>query len=551
MTIGSNVFWVVPSTNADSAGFRVRTAPIAKTLEELGHTVTIITLPDFPSKLPEIIQKVGKVIIAKPSDASTYLCIRHLREHGIHVIADLFDNYLSWSPALYKKKLHWQWLRIISSVSGVIVSTDYLHDVVASIFEVPISLVHDPINSALAGDWQRYEKKWTDSSTLECLWFGIHGNPYFLAGLDDVLSWIKVLSRIQESMPERRVSITLCTNRVSEVEPTLALLRANAINARFIQWSEEVCTQLMRSSHVVVIPTNLSGFSMSKTHNRCSDALSAGCLVMTNPHSPYRDIPGGVHSSTDNLIHTIRGGAASVKDEIGKSIDYLQQHYSLAASAQAMHKSLTGLTIQPAKPSSGSKVLIVASTNISTVKNSRILGYISASFKDNGAQINFDLLYDGYSTEEQSLALVFTAAGLKATLQALRQDPDADWSESGNILTCKLGTMTARFDLEKLTCHINEPELEKAALAIEAIRQLSKTNTSLKENWIDINIALVFEITKHFCLTNTELASDEPGGWKAYVAAAARPLQTLEDRLQQQCIEYHGSELRIASEKAA
>ena len=135
---------------------------------------------------------------------------------------------------------------------------------------------------------------------------GLEEIHFFTRVWDDLLGWKEVLTFLKYKVcPRKRIRLTVCSNYSPAAEVILARFRDVGIEVIFKEWSEQSANALLDSAHLVLLPTNLSGFSLSKTHNRCSDALARNCLVLCSPRGPYKDIPGAVFSEIDPLVRML------------------------------------------------------------------------------------------------------------------------------------------------------------------------------------------------------------------------------------------------------
>ena len=529
------VFWVVAEVSPRNAGYGVRSKPIADELTQLGHHVEFIALPDLPNQLDDITARASVVIVAKPADTATILCLRHFKSHGIRVVIDLFDNYFSWSPTLFARAIHWQWLRALECASLVSVSTTFLSSTVRRIAPLQVLHVGDPLpDNPEERAVELHIQKWHDRGTLQCTWFGIPGNPFFHAGLDDLQSWAPVVRRLQQKLGDgQQLQLTVCTNRGPGVDAVLAAMRAHGIPARFEPWTKASCDALLDRTHVVLLPTNTTAFSVSKTHNRCTDALLRRCLVLASPNGPYKDIRSGVFFTVDTLCETLLGADASAAlDTIAHGLQGLRESYPTRATALQLAQ---GLASDPSRqlpaPSSTPKVLLVGQTNQNTVKLSRRLGYLTCCYTGSKKPWNFDFYLEAVDPTVSSVTLTLTPKAHAAILE--RIDVDCDWFESDRQRCGKIGDRLLTMSTKGDRCTIRDPAFALPTRELAALQRLGSDHPLLLERWTTLNIVFLTELLVSLGFDEFELAHDDAGVWPAFAPLGAPKLADLEQRLRQ------------------
>ena len=542
MNICNCVYWVVSNKQAENAGFRVRTKPIADALTQSGIKVNIITQSEIITELKEIIEANNIVVLTKPSDSLAYLYMKYFTDRGISVIVDIFDNYYGWSPTLFQRKLHLQMLRIISSATEIVVSTAFLKEDLEKIYRRTVHVVNDTSNALLIELEENTLMKWDSPDYYECLWFGIPNNPYFTSGLDDVLSWTTVLADLQIKIFPKKIRFNLCTTQVAQVELVLEHLRRHDIEATFTPWSLSECNRALTNSQIVLIPTSLSSFSQSKTHNRCSDALKYRCAVLTNPQSPYQDIPGAIFTDVAQLAKTLKSGATEILTLIDLSLHYISTQFNSSHSRIAFQSVLEAAAKAPVTlKKANTKILLVSSCNIETIKTSRLLGYINAGFSNMDMEINFDVFYHGIKVGDGYMHFSFSNRGFEEITKNLRANLDTEWIETGTLSICKISNATLRFENKMRTCDIEASNLIETANEVEKIRPLLKHNPSQIVNWHDINIALLIEFFLLLGFSDIDFASDKDGGWTPYIKRIAPEVGDFERSLKQHWLTHNST----------
>jgi hypothetical protein len=534
----NKIYWVVSETSVKNAGYRVRSLPIAKEMKSLGFDVEFVQFSDFPNRLPNIATNALAVIVAKPADTTAHLCMRYLSESGVRVIVDLFDNYFSWSGQLHRRGIHWHWLRALQWASAISVSTPFLHSTVERLTDTPVTYVADPTPLPSYGR----ASKWSQRHELRLLWFGIPGNPYFPAGLDDLLSWAKPIAALQRFIFGRaRVSLILCTNRTAHLEGVLAAFRNVGVSADFVQWTESVCNSLLDESHVVLLPTNTTGFSLSKTHNRCSDALARDCLVWASPSGPYRDVPNAVFFRAADLADAFMSqDEASIVELIGRGLQHICRAHPPKANARrladAIRRSAPVRSTAAAK--SGPKLLIVGQTAQSVVKLSRTMGYLTCNFAGSRTPWNFDIFLESIDVASASVTLKMTPSAQAALLELFDGDPD-----SRGMLAAVSDDMDVYLHSDLGTCTLTCDSLRPVLSRIEAMREIRLDHPMLYERWVELNVGLLSRFLSKLGCNNQDLAHDEAGAWEAHLEHSNRELARMGLILSELCHSDRGNEI--------
>lgn len=539
------LLWVVHDTSHANAGFRIRTQPLMQALNRRGLDVRAITYAELFSSLPHLLSDVAGVILSKPNDSTSYLCLRVLQESGVPVALDLFDNYVSWSPGVAYRQLHWQWLRNVASASLVVTSTTYLEQVLATLRDGPLLRVADPLPSA---DRQEAETgamadKWASvADGLNVTWFGMANNGYYGVGLEDLNDWRAAFQALRQRHGSAALQVTLCTNRVAALDSTLAMLRRDGIVARHVEWSEEACARLVAASHVVLLPTNLSGFSLSKTHNRCTDALVRQCLVLASPHGPYRALGGAVFLGVQPLLEFVQRAQhdpALVAQATATSLAHLSRECDLSENARRLHEALDTAQVPavPERPAgmpanaADARVLIVARARLETVKLSRRMGYLTAGFADGVIKANLDFTLKAVASGPVMVSVQMSKKGWDALQSNLSSQAQLDVAESERLMVCRMRGWHAVVDKQALRFDVLQ--LPDAALA-QALRLTQTMSVQLVhqvDRWYDTMVELLARLLADFGLARQDFATEEAGGWAAFARVTDPALAMAAERL--------------------
>jgi hypothetical protein len=552
------IFWFVAEVNPRNAGYRVRTLPIVTEMQRQGLVVQVHPISALPGLAKTLPDEAQAVFISKPGDTTSHLCLTYLRSRGVAVVVDLFDNYFSWSRALVKRQLHWQWMRSLQVASLLVSSSSFLAAIIGSLSDTEVVQVGDQVPAPLPsidGTW-RFTRKWQSTGPVEVLWFGISGNPYYHAGLDDLVRFATTVRRLAAGCAPRPVNITVCTNRAPALEAVLATLRTHELDVRYVEWTEEVCDQLLDASHVVLLPTNGSGFSLSKTHNRCSDALLRGCLILCSPHGPYHEVGNAVMCDPDEMALAIAHLAPSgAQQMVEASLQTLRDRHQIGGDVGRLLTALARVRAadarrapQPLLP----PVLITARVKADVVKFSRLLGYLTAGFAGHSLQLNYDFRLELLNLDQDRLTLTLSDRARQVLEAELSGNVDADLTESNSSIDCRVAHWHLRLDktTKQLTvlAGVDADLVEQLALAQ---RDGRGTTSAQLAAWHVPHVDAITRILSVLGFKRQDMASEDEGGWEAFARNTDGQLAAIEARLQSKWIEFQGNEQAWGRPEAA
>ncbi len=528
-----DVYWVLSDVSDKNAGYRLRIYPICQKLIALGVNLQILSEQELAQQITKIAKNATTVISSKPGNTRFYLCLKYLKQNNIRVVIDLFDNYFSWSPLIHHYGVYWNWLRILNLASDIIVSTSFLKNSLEHLTNTKIRLISDPLpgilDKDLVADNQAWAK-WQNPSRIELLWFGISSNPYYSVGLDDLLSWVNVVEAITKQLNHKfDLSLTICTKPVADIEVVLHAFNRYGINTRFVEWSEDVCDSLLEASHIVLIPTKLNGFSLSKTHNRCSDALARRCLVLTSPNSPYYQYGSAVLYSVNQLCHLLLTlEQSTIKNLINSSLQRINDLVDFDCLVTQFGLEITQNITPPSVPVCSSAhtrpVLIACRTNIDAIKFSRTIDYFVASFEGSGLKANFDIYLQSFDLESQTIKLVFSDKAYDYFTSSIIGNIDLEWSGNKSNLVFITDFWRFAFDITSLSCVITMPNSANCLQELSTIARMTCFHSNHLDLWISMHVEILCKILKLLNVTEIDIAGDSHHGWQPYVNICAPEL---------------------------
>lgn len=416
-----NIAWLLEDISGENAGLNIRTLPIAEDLCSLGVKVNILSYSEVIEQIlsKNLSQCYTLWILSKPSKPEYIALMINLKQMGYKVGIDIFDNYYSSSNALDSFGVRSVWNAALKIVDFITVSTNYIRSCILDLLDrqhsrqAIIFLLSDrvPGNTGNQNPKQAVDK-WNalaaDEIPFTVSWFGIESNPYFSVGLDDIYANSSTLLLIKNLVGavwgnHSTFLFNLCTKNLPESHRLCSALSSIGIPTRFIEWSKDSCSNLLKSSHLAFLPTNNSDFVLSKTHNRLTNALNEGCITYITPGSLYSVfacsacvesipslasllIPKPTHSQISVRINdSLKYIASIVKsdDQLFGFADYISQD------------------IQKSESSSNPLVLAIMGTNrgveaIKLLRNTGVIvaGLISPLLKSPPAYDHINLIHE-------------------------------------------------------------------------------------------------------------------------------------------------------------
>jgi hypothetical protein len=540
----SAIHWFVSEVDPKNAGYRVRILPLIAELRTQGETIEVHPMAELGQVAREVGAQARAVVLAKPADSLAAMGMAQFNALGVPVIVDLFDNYFSWSAAALQRQISWQWLRTLNSASLLIASSDYLRHVIASLTDKPVLQVSDqvpvPARDRLAPAWLGL--KWDQPARIELLWYGIAGNPYYTAGLEDLLRWAGVVRELVGQLaPPDGVRLTICTNRVAAVENALHTMRSNQVDTRYVEWSQAACDDLLDQSHVVLLPTNISGFSLSKTHNRCSDALAHGCLVLGSPQGPYQGLGGAVFDSPQALLQGLHeANAHTVRQRVLQSFEALRARHDAGNEVTRLRQAIDTLISSPRRRIEAATRGVVVATLISPplLAHAREMGYLMVACMDNPKPEHFDIRFMPMPAVGWSLALKVSELAMAAIEAQLARNVDSDVDIDGGVAEYRIDKWRLQLDRTLMQVAVLQGLPEDLLRQLQVADQLESDRGRACEARVDAMCRLL----QRMGFTQLHFAGDETAGWQSYAEQADPALLAKAARLRELWVLFEGRE---------
>lgn len=285
----------------DRAGVRIRYRRIAQRLESLGGSIAVDVIDNLPSQ--GLIED-DVVILSKCTDARAFLVTDHLRERGIIVGVDMFDDY--FSPGISPCHGHREFFREIARrVDFFLCSTERMREVAREFApKTPSHVLNDPFDTL---DKDRLSQRLPEKARLaretgriDVVWFGNGDNPVFPVGLIDLAAFAPVLHPLVRSSFDVRMKVL--TNLRAMKSENLARLRGLPLPVELEEWSEAGEEEARDASLISFLPVNHQNFSIAKSLNRGISALTGGTQILSAGFDLYSGIGDFVYRDADSLL---------------------------------------------------------------------------------------------------------------------------------------------------------------------------------------------------------------------------------------------------------
>jgi hypothetical protein len=518
----AEVIWLVEDPSISNAGIAIRTLPLLYKLKSLGVDTRLMSYSEVDSTLhfASEVSKAPLYIFSKPSKPEYISLMLSMKNQGCIIGLDIFDNYYISSTALDSFGVRSVWLNAKAVADFYFFSTPFLAK-----FSQPTQsldqrsfLIGDPvppIKADLIVQSSNSTHKWygldQSKDPFRVVWFGIDSNPFFEAGLVDIYKYTPRLCDIFRTIKEcdqRKETplLYICTKNVPAAAQLVSHLKNLGIKASFIEWSKEGCQTLLKSAHLVFLPTSSSEFILSKTHNRLTDAISNLAVAFVNPSSLYSPFVGGACLDSISALKTLLLARPSlpemisVCDETLKRIAGYQDQWSdLEEAVEFIKSSCTSVQ------SSAPKVVIMGTLKdascLKRLRHSRniIAGVSSPLIKAPPQYDDITLMHTS-----SSISLRFRTDKLESRQKKRLQEhqtilfrSSSPWLQKSSLILEKQDSSAKPIVAFEMTSAIG---IFHDLLSFEGLWNLDKSQTFREESSTKLILSM-YELLHFFCAT--------------------------------------------------
>ena len=298
----------------DRAGVRIRYRRIAPHLERLGASITVDAIDNLEGRW---LIDDDVVILSKCTDARAMLAADFLRERGIVVGIDMFDDY--FSPGISPVHKHREFLRELAPrVDFLLCSTERMREVAGQYAPgKPCHVLNDPFDNLdeerLAGRLEEKAARARADKRIDVLWFGTGDNPTFPVGLSDLAAYSEALQSLARAGFDVRLKVL--TNVSALHAQSLARLRSIGLPLTIEEWSEQAEAQALDEALVSFLPVSHQNFSIAKSLNRGVSAMTGGTQILSAGFDLYGAIGALRYRQPANLMADIDSASLRLRPQ--------------------------------------------------------------------------------------------------------------------------------------------------------------------------------------------------------------------------------------------
>ena len=294
------------------AGVRIRYRRISPHLERRGARILVDEIDDLEARW---LIDDDVVIFSKCTDARALFAVDFLRERGVIVGVDLFDDY--FSPGISPCHRHREFLRDMAPrVDFFLCSTERMRGIAADFAPgKPCHVLNDPFDTLdqpmLARRLDAKAARARADRRIDVLWFGNGDNPVFPVGLIDLAAYSGALQPLVRSGFDIRLKIL--TNLSALHSENLARLRSVGLPFAVEEWSQDGEIRAMNEAMISFLPVNHQNFSIAKSLNRGISALTGGTQILSAGFDLYETIGSFRYRDANDLLVDLEEGGLRLR----------------------------------------------------------------------------------------------------------------------------------------------------------------------------------------------------------------------------------------------
>lgn len=348
---------IIPSEEQKSqAGVRIRYERIKPALKDHGYILEFIPIQNLaPTSKPAH----DIYLISKCYDARAVLVAQQLRNQGVQVGVDLFDDYFSQLTDSRFVRLRY-WLRnLLPHCSFILCSTPGMQEIAKTYSpHLPCHLMNDPAKPFDAANLVKSLVHKLEVANIrrqiEVAWFGMGDNPNFPVGLADLAAFGNEVDRLRGHGFE--IHLSILTNQRAMTADNLASIRRLATPYTIKEWTAEREANLLDCSLVSFIPVNAQSFSRVKSLNRAITALTAGTQVLSSGYPLYRPLDQFIYRCPRQLVTNLKQGELAMRPAtVDAFLDQIRQLADIETEIKKLTDFFAGLN--PVQRSAQSDVI--------------------------------------------------------------------------------------------------------------------------------------------------------------------------------------------------
>lgn len=376
----------------DYAGPKIRYRRIMPELAQRGIDVEILDIGQFDPHAAES----DVVVFSKCHDPRALVSAAILRNRGVLVGVDLFDDYFSQQNDSRLTRFRTWLAQLLPICDFALCSTPRMAEVIRNYRAgMPTLIMNDPAPAIdLASLSRSLSTKIVAAHEMRRIrigWFGVGDNPHFRVGLHDLQAFggaLRMLRRCGMDM-----ELCVLTNARALTAQGLAQIRRLPVRTRIEEWSEGGEQALLEEALFVFLPVNCSSFSIAKSLNRAVTALTAGCQVLSAGYPLYAPLEPLIYRDPAELAYDIGERTLRLRSE---TLDSFQTTINSHASAQSEVARLQAFLDGLERSGHGDESLALVhghSTNGAVHKMVQAAGGLSVASPACSTEFGFDLIF--------------------------------------------------------------------------------------------------------------------------------------------------------------
>ncbi|MBI28989.1 MAG: hypothetical protein CFH21_00746 [Alphaproteobacteria bacterium MarineAlpha5_Bin11] len=265
-----NVLWVFNAKNPEILGSHRLSGLIPA--KHLGIKTGIFLRDTDSYNFLNIYKNLKLIILAKPFDREVLDLVKLANKKNIKIIST-FDD---WSDDQHREKFKERlpyWTEIAEISSSIVVKTNTAAEVLNKKFNRKINVIEDCI------EFKSDEPISHLREPPELCWFGHYSNH------DTILEGLKQLQKFKKPFNLRVIS--------NNFEPLTNELRKFSLmlsgKIKFINWNLNYNKEIIKSD-IVIIPVIMDKRRLVKSHNRMTESINLGKLVIANETPYYKEM---------------------------------------------------------------------------------------------------------------------------------------------------------------------------------------------------------------------------------------------------------------------
>jgi hypothetical protein len=288
---------------------------------------------NYPIELFDPARDYTAVIFSKLYGRKDQALARALRDKGCVTLLDLSDNHFYNPKNLPLYVEAGADLRAMAErVDQVICCAAHLAEIVAKEANLarPPLVVGDAVE-----DLPVTARKNDEAAPFRILWFGSHGSPNAIAGMEDLR---RIRPQLERAAMQQACELVVISNKREAYE---ALVPDIGIPSRYRDWSQAAFAEELARADLIVVPVTTNPFTLCKSNNRVATALWYAVPVLADRIPAYDDLAAfAVVDDWDAGFDAAlrRDPALTRRTEAGRA--HVREHFSGPVIAQAWRAAI-------------------------------------------------------------------------------------------------------------------------------------------------------------------------------------------------------------------